>query len=75
MPLSPSPCLFCSEPKVEVLVGMAKNHNADIVLYGRHNDRYSSDGTFVGASLSKPPITGVFTDEPFRTHFSALATS
>ena len=28
----------------EVLVGMAKNHNADIVLYGRHNDRYSSDG-------------------------------
>lgn len=59
----------------EVLVGMAKNHNADIVLYGRHNDRYSSDGTFVGTSLSKPPITGVFTDEPFRTHFSALATS
>ena len=46
----------------EVLVGMAKNHNADIVLYGRHNDRYSSDGTFVGTSLSKPPITGVFTD-------------
>ncbi|MDD7670155.1 MAG: hypothetical protein PT943_02690 [Ruminococcus sp.] len=54
---------------------MSKNHNADIVLYGRHNDRYSSDGTFVGTSLSKPPITGVFTDEPFRTHFSALATS
>lgn len=59
----------------EVLVGMAESHDADIVIYGRYNERYSPDGTLVGTCLSKPPITGVFKDEPFKTHFSSLATS
>lgn len=64
------------EPQTaQVLLDAAEAHGADMVLFGRWHDVYDAKGTCVSTRLDAPPITGVYRENVFQTHFDALATA